>query len=1064
LDALLEGDLETLRQELEQFRTAEADAARLLRDLTGALDDGISELPALRQLLGRLRGDLRQLSGELAAGGGAGAAFSHLSGAYGRIAALSTQLWTVLDRLDSLELSAQFSEQSERLRTVLTALGERSAELPALLGTLEGLLAQLSQGQLDAALAFGEASRQLAQAQSQLQSAEAQYEQARAQALERANMDELLSAATLSKLIYAQNFSMPAGYVDDAEDHSWLLRVGDEYDSQEDIAGTLLADIDGVGPVRLADIADITLIDNALDSYARLNGEGGIMLCIYKGSTAGTNAVSRSCQKAMAELRERDGALRLVRLLDQGKYITIIINSILNSMLLGALLAVAVLALFLRDLRPTFVVALSIPLSVLFALVLMYFTGLSLNMMTLSGLALGIGMLVDNSIVVLENIVRLRARGLAAPRAAVQGTKQVAGAIVASTLTTVSVFFPIVFTNGTVRDMLLPLSLTVSYCLAASLLVAVTLIPASTSTLLRRVQPRPNRLMERIQRRYGFWLRWCLKHKALALLASVALLAVSLLRLLSIGIVILPDFTGDSVNVTVTMPEDADRAAAYRSADRVMERLLELEGIDSVGIMDSSSVVSSVGITTGASSRFGSFICYVTVPEGTSSGTLRRLCREAEERCADLDCTVTAQTSQMMDFTSFTSSGLSVAVSGADLERLTDIAAQVADIIRDVEGFGAVSDGSEDAGDTLRLRIDKDKAMEYGLTVAQIYAEIATRLQTSVRSTTITANGLEMTVTVSDETDLLTREKLLDLAFTPVSLGGEALGEGLDALNQGGEGETEAEQSTTHRLGEFAWLEETRSPSTIRRSDLSRQITVSAETLPGYNTTVLSRALAPRLEELSSSLPHGYSIRVGGESEQVNDMIAQMALLAGLGLLLIYLIMVAQFQSLLSPFIILFTVPLAFTGGMLALLVAGRQLTMLDIMGFLILMGTVVNNGIVFVDYANRLRLGGLPKREALVVTGQTRMRPILMTTLTTILAMALLIFGDDMGSELGGGMATVITGGLLYATLMTLFIIPILYDILYRRQPHVVDVGEDLDEEQDDAAEYLAKLEQGQA
>ncbi len=1058
--ALLRGDLETMRRELETFRAAAEEASRTVRDMTGALRESAAELPALRQRLDWLRADFRQIANELSAGGGAATAFSHLSNAYGRIVALSTELWTLLDQLDGLEAGAQLSDQTAGLRDLLTALGERSEELPALLGTLETLLAQLTQGQLDAALAFGEASRQLAQAQSQLQSAEAQYEQARAKALEGANMDALVNAATLSKLIYAQNFSMPAGYVADEQGHSWLLRVGEEYESREDIAGALLADIDGVGPVRLTDIADITLIDNALDSYARLNGEGGIMLCIYKGSTAGTNAVSRSCQQAMEELQQRDGALRLVRLVDQGKYITIIINSILNSMLLGALLAVLVLALFLRDLRPTFVVALSIPLSVLFALVLMYFTGLSLNMMTLSGLALGIGMLVDNSIVVLENIVRLRARGLAAPRAAVQGTKQVAGAILASTLTTVSVFFPIVFTSGTVRDMLLPLSLAVSYCLVASLLVAMTLIPASTSTLLRRVQPRPNRLMERVQRRYGLWLRWCLKHKALPLLGSVALLVLALLRLLSIGIVILPDFTGDSVNVSITVPEDMERSEAYRRADQVMERLLELEGIDSVGIMDSSSVVSSVGITTGGGGSFGSFVCYATVPEGTSSGTLRRLCREAEERCADLDCTVTAQTSQMMDFTSFSASGLSVAVSGGDLERLADIAAQVADVIRGVEGFGAVSDGSEDAGDTLRLRIDKDKAMEYGLTVAQIYAEIATRLQTSVRSTAITADGLDMTVTVSDETDMLTREKLLELEFTPASLGGEALGEDY-AFSQGGEGETGTEQTAPHRLGEFARLEETKSPSTIRRSDLSREITVSAETLPGYNTTVLSRALAPALEELAANLPHGYSIHVGGESEQVNDMISQMALLALLGLLLIYLIMVAQFQSLLSPFIILFTVPLAFTGGMLALILAGRQLTMLDIMGFLILMGTVVNNGIVFVDYANRLRLGGLEKREALVVTGQTRMRPILMTTLTTILAMAMLIFGDDMGSELGGGMAIVITGGLLYATLMTLFIIPILYDILYRRQPHVVDVGEDLDEEQDDAAEYLAGRQQ---
>jgi len=274
----------------------------------------------------------------------------------------------------------------------------------------------------------------------------------------------------------------------------------------------------------------------------------------------------------------------------------------------------------------------------------------------------------------------------------------------------------------------------------------------------------------------------------------------------------------------------------------------------------------------------------------------------------------------------------------------------------------------------------------------------------------------------------------------------------------------ESSGGASHKLREFAYLEETVSASSINRQDLTRYVTVSAGVDAGYNTTVLARLLRPAINELRASLPHGYTIDVIGESRQVNDMIRQMVLLAALGLLFIYLIMVAQFQSLLSPFIILFTVPLAFTGGMLGLIVAGQPLSMLSIMGFLILMGTVVNNGIVFVDFANQLRIGGLDKWDALVATGQARMRPILLTSLTTIFAMVMLIFGDDMGSQMGGGIAIVITGGLLYATLMTLFVIPVMYDLLYRRPPLVVDVGEDVNDAPDDAADFLAQRAREQA
>ena len=1005
--------------------------------------------------------EFQEISGQLGEG-----TLSSLISAALRLSAALGRLEALLDQIGSGDSSALDS-----LREAMASLTGSTGELATLLGILEGVTAQLTQGQLDAALGFAEASRQLAGAQEQLSAAFTQYERSREQALSAANVDALVDAATLSQLIYAQNFAMPAGYIDDKDDNSWLLRVGDEYDSSGGIAEMLLLDVDGIGAVRISDIADITVIDNAGASYTNLNGGDGVMLCIYKGSTAGTNEVSKNCARAIADLMAEDERLNIVPLVDQGKYITLIVDSIVESMILGAALAIVVLALFLKDVRPTILVGISIPLSVLFTLVLMYFTGLSLNMMTLSGIALGIGMLVDNSIVVMENIIRLRGRGIEAPRASVQGTKQVAGSIIASTLTTVSVFLPMVFTSGTVREMLVPLSLSVSYCLAASLLVAMTVIPASASTLLRHAEPKPNRLMDSLQKKYAKSLRWCLKHKALPLAVSIALLVFSLVRLLIIGIVVLPEMTSDNVEVEIATPEEDEREVSYAKVDQVMDAILTVEGIDDVGIMDTGSVIGSVGALAGATGgSYGAYTCFVTVPEGAGKDEVDRICREIEEACAGIDCDVSANSGGMMDFAAFVSSGLTINIYGRDLDELARIAEDVAAQAEKIEGFTGVSTGREDAANTLHLVIDRDKAMEYGLTVAQIYAEIAGRLNTNVTSTTITVDGAEMDVTVSDETDPLTRENLLEMEFTAVSFTGDLGGGDMSAMlgafsGEGDSEEEEGEQGTppaddgVHKLREFATVEETLSASSIRRENLTRYVTVTASTAAGYNTTVLARSLQSGVREIERGLPDGYSIEFSGESEQVGEMVEQMLGLAGLGLLFIYLVMVAQFQSLLSPFIILFTVPLAFTGGMLGLLAAGEPLSMLSMMGFLILMGTVVNNGIVFVDYTNQLRIGGLEKHDALVATGQTRMRPILMTAMTTILAMTQLIFGTDMGSQMGRGMAIVIAGGLAYATLMTLFIIPLMYDILYRRQPKEIDVGEGIDDSPDDAAEFLAEF-----
>ena len=923
------------------------------------------------------------------------------------------------------------------IRQALNDMLKQTEQLPKLADGLKAAVGGLTQMQLEAAVGFASGQNQLMAAEAQLKTARTEYESAREKALEQANLDQLLSVSTLSGMIYAQNFSMPAGYIDDKEDNSWLLKIGREYGSQEEISSALLCHVEGLGDVRLSDVADITVVDNAKESYAKLNGSSAVVLSIFKNSTAGTNEVSRSCRETIRELEEKFDGFQSVVLMDQGDYITLIVRSVVNSMLLGAILAIIVLALFLKDVKPTLVVGISIPLSVLFAIVLMYFSNLSLNMMTLSGLALGIGMLVDNSVVVIENIYRLRARGIPAARAAVLGTKQVSGAIIASTLTTVCVFLPIVFTKGMVRELMMPMSLAITYCLMASLLVAMTVVPASGSTLLRNSKNRSHPLFDKVQAAYGRSLDWSLQHKAVPLLLAGGLLVFCIYRVMVMGIVVMPEMTASAVQVTVTADEELNQEEAYALMDQSMEAMLQVDGVRDVGAM--SLKTDSDGVRR-------QYMCYITTAqENPGAEVIHRICEDLEATGQGLRGTVEASSGGMADMSAMMGSGLKLNVYGSDLDTVTAVTEDIMEIVNGVEGFTNASNGLEDNNDqTIQLNIDRDKAMTYGLTVAQIYQEISGRMATSAASTKINLDGISVDVKVQDLTDPVTVENLLELPFTTKSID-----------------ETGNPVEEIHLLKEFASLEETSSVGQVTRENQDRYMTVTAETLPGYNTTLLSRTLEEKLEDYTQSgnLPAGCRLHMGGETEQVAEMLTQMLKLILVAAIFVYLVMVAQFQSLLSPFIVLFTVPLAFTGGLIGLMLYGEQLSMLSLMGFLVLMGTVVNNGIVFVDYTNQLRMGGMERRPALIAAGCTRMRPIFMTALTTILAMAQLIFGDDMGSQLGGGMAVVIAGGLTYATLMTLYIVPIMYDILFKRPPLNVDLGdEDLDSELDDAAEYLAE------
>ena len=958
------------------------------------------------------------------------------------------------DLANELELQDSLNVIYKTLEDTIKAMDN----VPGMMGQFSDALGSFSQQQLNAYMKFTEAREMLNEYEKQLSEAKQQYEDAKEKALASADVAKQLDIDTLATLIYAQNFSMPAGYVKDESGESWLLKVGEEYDSVEDISGALLLHVEGYGDVRLSDVADVEVIDNAADSFTRLNGEQASVLKIYKDDSSSAGDVSANCLAAFDELEAQYDGLHVVVLSNQGNYINVLIKSILTSMLVGAALAIIVLAIFLKDLKPTLVVGVSIPLSVLFAVVLMYFTGLDLNVMTLAGLSLGIGMLVDNSVVVIENIYRLRGRGVPAARAAVQGAKQVGMSVVASTLTSVCVFLPVVFSSSMVRSLMQPMSLCIGYCLMASLIVAVTVVPAASATVLKKAEPKKLPWFDKVQAAYGRSLEAALKHRAVPLIAAVALLVFSGWQVMSMGIELLPTSTSNEAIVTVATTDTLSKEESYAVAGKVMEAVMTVDGVEEVGITTDTSVagmdISQLGLPStitnllAAANSYGNYKINVMLNEGLSSSEINAACAAMEEAVSGIaDCTTTVKQFGMTDdLTSQLSTGLSVKIYGADSETLTALSEKVVEIVNNTEGFQNATNGLGAGDSTIILQVDRDKVRSYGLTVAQVYQQIAAKLTTTTTAQTpVTVDGTTMDVQISDNLDPLTKENMMDMTFETTVMSAD--------------GSTTTGTCTLADIAE--WTTGT-APDSITSDNQTEYVTVTAETVEGYNTTVQARALEKTLNEfaLSDEMAEGCSFSMGGESSNVNFMVQEMVQWMGLALPFVYLVMVAQFQSLLSPFIVLFTVPLAFTGGLLGLLFTGQQLTMISLMGFIVLMGTVVNNGIVFVDYANQLRLGGMERRAALVATGKTRMRPILMTTLTTVLAMLQLVFSNDMASQLMSGMAIVIICGLSYATLMTLYIVPILYDILFKKPPLNVDIGsdEDLDDIPDDAAEFIAQ------
>ena len=865
---------------------------------------------------------------------------------------------------------------------------------------------------------------QLEDAEQKLADAQEQFDQARDAAYKKADLSGVLTADMLGNILMAQNFNMPAGYITEGEEQ-YLVKVGEEYASLEELENTLLMhmDVDGVGDVRLSDVADIALTDNAGESYAKVNGNDGVVLSFQKQSTASTATVSQRINSAIAQLQEQNPGLHITPLMDQGDYIDMVVGSVLSNLLWGGLLAIIVLIFFLKDAKPTFIVACSIPFSLMCAITLMYFTDVTLNIISLSGLALGVGMLVDNSIVVIENIYRLRSLGVPASKAAIQGAKQVSGAIFASTLTTICVFLPIVFTQGISRELFTDMGLTIAYSLLASLVVALTLVPAMGAAVLKNTKEKSHRWFDAFVEGYQRLLGWALRHKAPVLSGVTALLAISIFLTTQMGTAFIPAMDSPQMSATLTMPRGAAQQDAYAMADTVMERIAAVDGVETVGAMSGGSGMSSM---MGGSSSGGSITYYILLSDDRTA-TNADVSAAIEAQVADLDCTVEVQESTM-DMSALGGSGVELVITGRGLDEMNAIADDLRGILRSTEGLVDISENSVTGNPETRITVDKYKAMQHGLTVAQIYSELAAELKAENTATTLTLDGTDTpVVVVKPAGQAPTRGNIMDHAFTVTNAEGE---------------------EETVRLYDIAAKQETDSVSSINRENGARTMSVSAGVDARHNIGLVSRELEKKLADYE--LPEGYTVEIAGENETINSAMTDLVKMIALAVVFIYLIMVAQFQSLMSPFIVMFTIPLAFTGGLLALWLTGSELSIIAMLGFLVLAGVVVNNGIVFVDNINQLRLAGMDRTEAILETGRTRIRPVLMTALTTILAMSTMALGIGDGAEMTQPMAIVTIGGLTYATLLTLLVVPVLYDI-FRKKPLY-------DPELDDAAADAAK------
>ncbi|MBC7339001.1 MAG: efflux RND transporter permease subunit [Firmicutes bacterium] len=755
-------------------------------------------------------------------------------------------------------------------------------------------------------------------------------------------------------------------------------------------------------PIRLGDVARVERAFAPSTSISRTGGNPSVELSIQKEGDANTVQVARRLREELDAIRRDYPEAKIFVAMDQARIIEMFLGTLRENLLIGGALAVLVLFLFLRHLASTFAIAVAIPFSVVATFVLLHFSGLTLNIMTLGGLALGVGMLVDNAIVVIESVFRHLERGEDPRRAAVTGTSEVAMAITASTLTTLAVFLPVVFVGGITGHLFRELAVTVSFALASSLVVAVTLVPAMAAHLFR-MRGRRSRAREGA---YARTLRWCLRHRLLII--AVVLLALGGAGYLAthIGTEFLPVTDEGAFSIDIAMPAGTDLGATSAKAAEV-ERILDgFPEVDlyttTVGAGEGFGVVAR-GVTGGTSVAQ---ILVNLVPEEERDATTAQVMERVRERVQAIRGPAQI-TFNLQSFASGASgmawNSLQVYVKSLDPALLPDAADRVVAALRDVEGLRNLACNLEEAKPELEVTVDRDKALARGLTPAQV----AMAVSNAVEGQTVTR--------VEFDSRSLPVRVCQDFGEFPAPRDVESL-------------RIPTASGQVVRLGDVATLTEARGPVSVTRAGQRPSALITAQ-VEGRDLGSATADVRTALDGLD--LPPGVTVEIGGASAMMEEGFAGLNLALALSVVLVYMVMATQFESLLHPLVIMFTLPLAFVGVVLTLYLTGTSLGITAYIGGIVLAGIVVNNGIVMVDYINQLRRQGLETREAIVRGAAVRLRPVLMTALTTLLGLLPLALGWGEGGELNAPLARAVVGGLTTSTVLTLLVIPVVYSVL---------------------------------
>lgn len=822
-----------------------------------------------------------------------------------------------------------------------------------------------------------------------------------------------LTLSQISQILAAENISLPSGDVKKGSNKLVVRTIG-EFNSLDDIKRVPIA-LPTREVIYLQDLANIEETIKEQTSISRVDKTPAIGINITKQSTANTVIVSNEVHKVIEKLQAQYPELKFTFAYDQADYIKKSIYNVAETAILGCILAVIVCFLFLRNFASTMIIAISIPTSIIATFILMYFTGLTMNMLSLSGLAIGIGMLVDDSIVVMENIYRRREEGMVPLEASILGAQEVSMPVFAATMTKIAVFLPIVFVEGVAATIFKEFSYTISFALIGSLLVALTVVPMLCSRLLNtkdlgdhitvkgrtyklRILPLFEKSINYITEHYLHIIRYALSHRKKILIGSLIILIASSTLVAFVGGELLPKSDESSFTVTAEMPY----GTSIKDSDKIVTEI-ENYAINNIPELKVCSI--AIG-NTNMFSMSSANTSTVTVNLVDKKDRKRSTTEVANQASKDLQKIVgakitVAETSSMS--MSNGSSPISIAIKGDDLTTLKKISNDFIEIIKNVDGTSNVTSNMTEGNPEVRVMIDRNHASQYGITAMQLAKSLESALS-GTTATTLKTNGEETDVILSlNDNYKSSVENMKQVVI----------------LSPTGQRVT---------VGEIADFVYDNSPSQINRQDQVRTVTISSS-LSGRDLKSVSTDIETALKKYP--MPMGYSYSSGGEQQEMMESFVNLGYALLLSLVIIYMILASQFESLVQPFIIMLAIPFALTGAFLAMFITGTPLSLVAFLGIIMLSGIVVNNSILLIDFINQNKHVYPNRTEAIINAGKFRLRPIVMTMLTTSLGLLPLSFGIGSGGELQAPMGITVIGGLIFSTIITLVIVPVFYTIM---------------------------------